>query len=217
MRTLIFADTHLGKRFEEKKFKFLESIIADVDQVIINGDFWEGVGNSFEDFINSPWRHLFPLLKNKKTIYIFGNHDEKKLTNSKVNLFSHQQTDRYELKSNGSVFICEHGNRLISFTNDSDFPKSVLVSKTLDSIEKLMIKVFNKKVFEFICRRFNKVIKKKIKQELLPNQYFVCSHTHVAEVDKNNRFINTGLIKHGLGQYIPIDEGKIDFHEEWYD
>lgn len=217
MRTLIFADTHLGKRFEEKKFRFLKRIITNVDQIIINGDFWEGVGNSFEDFINSPWRHLFPFLKNKKTIYIFGNHDNKKLTDSNVNLFSHQQTDRYELRSNGSVFICEHGNRLISFTNDSNSPKSIIISKTLDYIEKFLIRNLNKRIFTFFCRRYNKIIKNKIKRELAPNQYFICSHTHVSEIDKGNKFINTGLIKHGLGQYITIDEGKIDFHEEWYD
>ncbi len=83
MKTIVLSDTHLYEEFDEKKFNFLKRIISKVDRVIINGDFWDSYICSFSDFINSPWKKLFPLLKTKKTVYIYGNHDKKSLTDKK--------------------------------------------------------------------------------------------------------------------------------------
>jgi predicted MPP superfamily phosphohydrolase len=88
MQTLIFSDTHLTKGFNRKKYEFLREIIEPVDRVIINGDFWDGYLTSFDKFVNSEWQKLFPLLKEKQTIYLYGNHDKTKWCDSRVNLFS---------------------------------------------------------------------------------------------------------------------------------
>jgi len=42
MKIAIFSDTHLRLPFEERKFKFLERVIKNVERIIINGDFWDG-------------------------------------------------------------------------------------------------------------------------------------------------------------------------------
>ncbi|KUK82735.1 MAG: Metallo-dependent phosphatase, partial [Microgenomates bacterium 39_6] len=87
MKTLIFSDTHLTDRLDPKKMAFLKKIINKADQVIINGDFWDGAFISFDQFLSSPWQELFSLLKKKQTIYIYGNHDKKERCGKGVSLF----------------------------------------------------------------------------------------------------------------------------------
>ena len=66
MKILVISDSHLDQNFEQDKLIFLKQLVESVDQVIINGDFWEGYSISFEEFLNSPWKELLPLLKKKK-------------------------------------------------------------------------------------------------------------------------------------------------------
>lgn len=68
MKTIVFSDTHLINKFEENKFQFLSALIASADSIIINGVFWDAYMVSFDAFIKSRWKDLFPLLKEKKTI-----------------------------------------------------------------------------------------------------------------------------------------------------
>ena len=102
MNILVFSDTHLYLPFDGKKFNFLKKIISDSDQVIINGDFFDDYMISFDEFIKSPWNQLFPLLKKKKAIYIFGNHDQEKFSDKRLNLFSDVQVTSYKLQVTGS-------------------------------------------------------------------------------------------------------------------
>jgi len=71
MKILVFSDTHLTDRFDQGKFRFLQKIINFSDQVIINGDFWDSWFTNFDDFVNSEWRKLFPILLKKRAIYIW--------------------------------------------------------------------------------------------------------------------------------------------------
>ncbi len=221
MRILLFSDTHLTCQLDEKKFNFLKTIIKTADKVIINGDFWEGYSISFDNFIYSPWKHLFPLLKSKNTVYIFGNHDREQYLDNKTNLFSTVQTNQYKIKLNDYSFVFEHGNRLIPFYDETTSIKKSKVSRfvgdILEEIEKLATRSVGEKLLRYYCQKQNNKIKTKIKKELSPEQIFVCGHTHLAEFDKKNQFINTGRIKFGLGQYTFIDNRKISQFEEWYD
>jgi predicted phosphodiesterase len=92
MKILVISDVHLDNAFEKPKYRFLKKIIRRADRVIINGDFWDGYLVKFQQFIQSPWKSLFPLLKSKKTIYIYGNHDKKILSDKHTALFSDIQT-----------------------------------------------------------------------------------------------------------------------------
>lgn len=218
MKILVFSDTHLGSSFDEKKFHFLKNLIEKADKVIINGDLWEGYSMSFERFVNSPWKHLFPLLKRKKTIYLFGNHDKKLQSDERVSLFSDTQSNKYVYKPNGIAFVIEHGNRLWNAGDEGKKRDKVVESTTIavDLIEHIITRKLGKKMTKFLLQRFNNIIKKKATAELQKNEVFICGHTHLAEYDKKNRFINTGIIRHGLAQYMIIEDGKIKIHEEWY-
>jgi len=218
MKTLVISDTHLTDRFDPKKCEFLKEIITDADQIIINGDFWDGFITDFSSFLNSPWKRLFPLLKRKKTIYVFGNHDKKQYCNSQTSLFSVLQTNRYELKLNNHRLIFEHGNR---YRPALDEILGIKIPSPITRFahwgEKILVKKFKDRYFNLAYQRFNNGIKEIIKNIDQPDTYYFFGHTHKAEKDLPNRFFNTGIIKGGLGQYILIDNEKIEIKERWYD
>lgn len=219
MKILVFSDTHLDLPFEEKKFKLINRIITDSDRVIIAGDFWEGYQIKFDQFIHSPWKSLFPLLKSRNTIYIYGNHDKKILSDELVSLFSTIQTHQYKLKVDGKIFIVEHGNRLSPFFDDILHLKRppFFLTKQVKKVSQFLLKKYKKKFTRFAYSRFNKTIKRRIKKEFKDNQIIVCGHTHFAEFDLSNQFINTGFIRFGLAQYLVIESQKITPKEEWYE
>lgn len=218
MKILVFSDSRLTDKFEEKKFKFLKKIISQADKVIINGDFWDGYRTTFERFINSQWKKLLPLLKSKNTIYAYGNHDKKIFSDKRTKLFSAIQTERYQLKIDNKLFTFEYGHRLCPFLDDKlrleRVPK--FITALLGKIHELMVKKYGKKFLKIVFKRFNKTIKKKLNGILADNQIYCCGHTHWAEVDIKNKFANSGIIRHGLGQYLIINNGRIELKEEWY-
>ena len=65
-KTLVISDLHLTTASDPKKFRFLKKLISSFDRVIINGDLWCVYTDTFDQFINSDWQRLFPLLKSKK-------------------------------------------------------------------------------------------------------------------------------------------------------
>ncbi len=227
MKTLVFSDTHLGLDhvFEEKKYRFLEQIIRDSDSVIINGDFWEGCFITFDQFKNSPYRHLFPLLKAKKTVYIPGNHDDLGLHEKGTSLFADKTTLRHEITLGNNNLVFEHGDRQIQFFSKNHHPENKAMNeinkqylRLIDKIEKTIVRKLRKiPAVQFFQKKLNEVIKKNMKKSLRKDQIFVCGHTHLAEFNPNEKFINTGMIKYGLGQYMMIENNTLTPHETWYD
>jgi len=219
MKLLVLSDTHLTLPFEEKKYQLLKRIIFDADQVVINGDFWEGYLHSFDDFIRSDWKKLFPLLKKKQTIYILGNHDRLIFADKKkFSLFSDKQLTKYVWTSRDKTFVFEHGNRHLPLEEslpDVTVPLFRLTVAFWNMIEHLCI-IGTGNRYQRMLQKYNDKIKKKIRKEYTLGEYFVCGHTHCQEVDLENRFINTGIIKYGLAQFMYIEDGIINTVEERY-
>ncbi|QQS44122.1 metallophosphoesterase family protein [Candidatus Roizmanbacteria bacterium] len=219
MKTLVISDTHLDLPFDEKKFALLSRIINDADRVIINGDFWEGFLLTFDEFYASEWRNLFPLLKEKQAVYIFGNHDAQEYNDpEKIKEFSIIQTDRYSFRENEFVFIFEHGHRILPLEKtkpDVTDPKFHKIVRKVDALERLFIRYFGS-FYQALVSGFNTVVKKRIQHELKDNELFFCGHTHIHEINHKKRFYNTGIIKHGLAQYIYIENGEIIPRKERY-
>ncbi len=218
MKILIFSDTHLSEKFEEHKFNYLSRIIKDADRVIIDGDFWEAHATTFSGFITSHWKHLFPMLKSRKTVYIYGNHDKEKDCTKETNLFSDIQTARYEFSSGSTHFIVEHGNNRVSIFGDRpEYEKTSSLSLLMSPFTYLTQKVLiQTKLYRLAFQRYNKIIKKTYSSKLKENEIFVCGHTHCAEIDLKNHFVNSGINSLGLGQCVIIEDGIITAHEEWY-
>ena len=217
MKILIISDTHLGEHFEEKKFNLLRKIIAGVDKVIINGDFWEGYTTSFDTFIKSPWKRLFPYLLKRKAIYLYDNHDKKEYVNDKVKLFSVQQAKAYSFRSGNKKFFVEHGDRIAPLWDKYFHPTPSFIINFLGFIEKNMTRNFNKKLLFVFYKGAREKIKMYTRKNFKKNEFFVCGHIPLQEIDISNHYINSGLSKYGLCQYIIIENGKILAKEAWHE
>lgn len=206
MKYLIFSDSHLHS-FDEKKYLLLKEAIEQSDRVIINGDFWDGYLTSFETFINSQWQLLFPFLKSRQTVYIYGNHDKKRQSDERVQLFSTEQTQRYKLPVNSHTLVLEHGDRLAPMwdvtylTGTGPYWQTRLTEK----LQHAVVGLLRDRVLHAASGPLNRKIKKKLKEELAKDEIYVCGHTHLAEFSLHEQFINTGFIKYGFAQYLMID------------
>ena len=219
MKILVFSDSHLNLPFQQSKCDFLKSIIEPADHVIINGDFWDGYFITFDQFIESEWKQLFPLLKKRNAVYIFGNHDRSSFADNRANLFSDTQTLQHQLESGNKLFVFEHGNRLYP-TMDEKVTSARMRkfnSRIINSIERRILKRFGESPLLRIMSGKNNKIKKKVLKEIPAHAYFICGHTHCAEFDEENRFINSGFMKHGIAQYLYIQDGKVERRLERYD
>jgi predicted phosphodiesterase len=218
MKTLVFSDTHLTHTFDPRLLKFLEKIISPVDAVIINGDFWDSYLTNFDRFTASKWNDtLFPLLKSKNTIYLYGNHDDISRSDSRVSLFSNEIKAVHSINSGDTIFHIEHGHvQAPSF--DAQFPflkKSILVNKLNYLKNYIGIKYFGKKLFldEVMA---NKKLKQWKNKNLDENTYFVTGHSHLYEIDESAKFANSGFIQHSRASYLTIEDGKIELHKSRY-
>jgi predicted phosphodiesterase len=169
-------------------------------------------GYTFLEFVNlNEYQELFKLLKSKETIYIYGNHDyEAEQEKHLANVFSDIQGKEYDLEIGEYRYHFEHGHR---FFYDNPKVKFINVYSTIDKypILRRMVNRFT----NFSYRNFpNRVKNTKVAKKR--NQYiksvkpkgviYVVGHTHVAELDIQNGFINTGCIMDGETAYVTINE-----------
>lgn len=224
MSLLVISDTHLHSPVSQKKFRFLKDLINDPEytSVIINGDFWEGYGIKFDHFMRSQWRELFPLLKQKHAVYIYGNHDKRSFSDDRIYEFCDVATERYEIDIGPSHFIFEHGHR-IAWKIDAQL--HIVRPNTwsfwfFELLQTIYIYIVGAKGFWILFGKFNNQIKRHLRSELLdePNHVFVCGHTHCAEIDLPAKFVNGGIFKYGYAQYLTIsDTGEVKLHDRRYD
>ncbi|NCN45048.1 MAG: hypothetical protein COU63_00535 [Candidatus Pacebacteria bacterium CG10_big_fil_rev_8_21_14_0_10_36_11] len=211
-KILLFSDSHLHPPiFKKAYFDRLVNLIEQADQVIINGDFWEGYFYSFDQFVNSKWNQLFPLLKQKHTIYLPGNHDLMSKLDKRTNLFSSAVVESYEFSSGGKNFICLHGNKYIeSPSQNSLLMRNKFLLGLFYSIYYFGFWILGDnfwKIYEFENARLRMVQKKYFSDKTL-----ITGHTHLAEISKN--FINSGLMTFGFFQYIWIEDGQVRQYKE---
>ncbi len=239
MQYTIISDTHLSAYiFDSAQFEALVDVISKSDRVILNGDFFDAYLSTFDAFYNSKWNKLFPLLKKKKAIYVYGNHDRPEYLDERVSEFTTEQTYRKELSSNDQTIVVQHGQ---SFAPDFDgrfptlsyylawfYPRYFYHEQNETWLNKLVLRHY--------VRNKNIMIHKELKRSIefykknnahCRNHWFVCGHSHITEMDTKLRFANSGLFRNGFAQYAQIDDsGKIrlvvdsysqekkEFHEE---
>jgi predicted phosphodiesterase len=216
MKTLIISDIHLTHHFDEKKYLFLENLFLQHDAIILNGDFWDGFSTTFNQFVSSKWSGLFPLLKSKGAIYLFGNHDHKEYMDERVNLFSIMQKENHLLEIGSDIYHIEHGHMLEPGI-DGIIPLSRSLLKyinfTTHIIENILVRLGSPQ--NIIMKQANKAIKKKLHKKQFPHWY-LCGHTHVAEFDKPNKFANSGFVQYGKASYLIVDSSGPSLQTEWY-
>lgn len=205
-KILIFSDTHFSPKFNPRLYKKLVGLIRQADQVIINGDFWEGYFYSFDDFVNSPWKKLFPLLKKKKTIYLPGNHDPLSELDKRTKLFSNKVQKEYEFKSGNKTFVCTHGDQYI----ESPGKKSILIrspfwSSLLYAVYYAGMWLFREHFWKIY--RFENTRLQKIQKEKYPGKVLITGHTHL--IQNQQDYVNLGLMTFGFFQYTWVENGRV--------
>lgn len=207
MKTIICSDLHLAGDFDATKFEYLKDLFSDCDQLIINGDFWDGYEIRFEKFVKTPWSRLFPIMLAKNTVYIYGNHD-KADWNIRPELFSTSQFSSYTLQVGKVELLIEHGHQF-SPSFDITWPKLSYVLSSIVSSKRF--RLGNElKGWE------NMQMKKYAKENLHANQLLVCGHSHIPENNRAHHYLNTGFIENGIASYIAIVGTSIKLVTETY-
>lgn len=206
MRILVFSDTHFTDHFDQARFEAISSLLISVDQVIINGDFWDGYSVSFDKFVNSEWKKLFPLLKEKKCIYIYGNHDDIKMSDERRDLFADKVCEKYTCSLGGKDFVFLHGQQ---YAKTIDMRFRFLVSPFTNGLVNTYFSIGTKLFKEKFWKR--KQPQNRRMYEGMSKDYkgiFFTGHSHYMQKIGDN-FYNSGLINYGLLQYLIIDDGEV--------
>lgn len=215
-RVMIFSDTHLSHQLDLAQYKFIVQEIESADRVIINGDFWDYGETTFDEFVNSEWKRLFPLLKKKKTIYLYGNHDLRKVSDQRVNLFSVEQGDQCLLETENRRLVIRHGCYLAP-SNDIKFP-SIFSNQPMlklgDWLNLIGVRVARDLYLKMFFTRNRKM--KKLSKKLDHEEILICGHSHLLEESLDQNYINTGVIRWGLGQYLLIDKEELKLIKKRY-
>lgn len=216
MKTVILSDTHLSKKFYSKKFDYLKHIIDDSDKVIIAGDFWDGFLTSFDQFINSKWQELFPLLLEKQAVYLYGNHDRPEWCDERVSLFSVEHGMDTTFSSDGQPYHVTHGHTVFESFEDKYPILNCKVSLRLGSKIDLVHKYLWGNSFLKEGSSINQPMMNWVKQNLLGEEILVTGHSHYPEVSLPDRFVNSGFIGLGYGNYAVVDDGGPQIVKERY-
>lgn len=220
--TIIFSDTHLMDRFDPNKFTYLYKIISQADKIIINGDFWDG-STSFDAFVESGWKALFPLLRSKEAIYIYGNHDPEDQCDERAARFSVLQLDELDIEISGIKLHIEHGGRLarhklsiIMRIASWTVAGKPIGGHLLYFLAKLGLRLFGRMGLIIKEKSNNERMKVWAREMLEEDQILICGHTHLAELDLDAQLVNSGFIDFGYGQYLKIEDGNLTLVDERY-
>lgn len=229
MRYLIFSDTHLSAyQFDKLKFAKLVEVISQAERVIINGDFFDGYLCTFDSFVRSPWSKLFPLLKQKKAIYIYGNHDRPEYMDERVTEFSDEQTYRKELIFLSRKVVVQHGQ---NFAPDFDgrfpslsyylawfYPRYFYHEQNKTLLNRLFLGYYSDNKNKLLHAEMKRSLKyMKRHNPWCRDSWFICGHSHLAEMNDELKFVNDGHFSRGAAEYVAINEqGEITLYKDEY-
>jgi len=208
------SDLHLTPFFNRKKFECLASIIRSADQVAIVGDLWDGHLCTFEEFVRSPWNKLFPLLKERETLYLPGNHDPLEWCDERVNLFSVHQEEAVDLQVGEFHLHLEHGHRIlpeIQTLTPEQFRMLHRYCPLIGWVDFLLFRVLLHGLGGDRWARFNNRnriprLKQRARELAETGKWLVCGHLHLAELDREAKYANCGFVGLGRASYLRVDQ-----------
>lgn len=213
MQTLVFSDTHLSTKFNKKLFNALADLISKSERVIINGDFWEGLAIKFDDFLQSEWKQLFPLLKQKNAVYVYGNHDHQIYSDERVYQFCSQAVTEYHLETPSHKYIFKHGHEFLfpkhsdkclrDKANEAGTRWRRFRLKVAEIVQGVGFGLFGPKVLPAFINHIPKD-----KRDIVAEKeaVLVCGHTHRPYHNKKLKFVDIGFFSYGWANYMEIDE-----------
>lgn len=218
MEYLVISDLHLTE-FDKKKLDYLSGLFNKYDNIVLNGDFWTSYYGSFDAFINSEWKQLFPILKSKNTIYIEGNHDLFKASDDRISLFCNDHKKELKIELGNEVYIIRHGHTYFH-KSKSDLEKRIWIVlgiyKLRIALEKFLIFNFGTDFHQMFFSQDNAKIKSAKSVSPEKDYWLITGHTHVSEFNFKEKFINTGFSNYGLATYAVLSESGPKLYNEKY-
>lgn len=219
MKILVFSDTHLTEVFDQDLYNYIAKLVKSVDLVIINGDFWDAYLTTFDQFVNSGWSKLFPLLRKKNTVYLFGNHDKKEFADDRIRLFAKKFGYKYHFRSGDKLFEVAHGDKLApTYDQIPIFKNPNVVRVFYKSLKKAMTNHKTAKSFVTFMEYHRNLGQERTLQKYAKKQkqnnkriFHIFGHTHLTKMDIDSRYINTGVFEKNKKGFVIIENGEINF------
>lgn len=227
LSTLILSDTHIGEKFFTERFQALFQLFEKYDQIILNGDFlddfWE-----YEKTITSQWRPLFELLKTKKVIYLFGNHDiDSVALRDATSNFITEYANEYYLPVGEKELVIMHGHTIYPRLGGLLYEEQLTTGRKIaQKIMRLLAHVLYPvvlivrffieqhsslvKLQRPIIMRQNNQMKQYAKNNLASHQILVCGHSHLIEDAQQTNFINIGANCYERLEYLSIIDDSLE-------
>jgi predicted phosphodiesterase len=217
MKTLVISDTHFYTKVDSVLLDYILDLLSRADKVILNGDFWDGFLCSFDEFYHSGWNKLFKKLKEKKAVYIHGNHDEAMFMDDRVHDFSVEQQYRFEYEQAGKKYLFEHGHQ-IAPEFDSRHPHITTHFKRFYPFFYHNVMYGNSDFSHFVFNRF--VLSSEKKRDSIITNYissldncvydqYVCGHSHIFHKKPVGNYLNSGVVRMNTASYLLIDGSDI--------
>lgn len=221
MKVLVFSDSHLTDQFDQRLYDYIVNLLKKADKVIINGDLWDAYLVTFDEFINSKWKKLFPLLKKKKCVYILGNHDKRKFMDERVSLISDEVVDSFEFIQKKTRFHIQHGHFIAPTYDRYRFLKNPNRVRNLYKIFRAHILpvFFVQLIYNYIEHKKGKSQFEKFVKDCLPKKtetdVFIFGHTHLHLKTPNGLIHNLGPLDSNNKHYMLIENGVVQAYPEY--
>jgi UDP-2,3-diacylglucosamine pyrophosphatase LpxH len=220
MKTLIISDIHLTPLFNQNKFDYLKKLFNRFDRIIVNGDLYDGYLFSFDQFAQSKWKPLLEILRSKKTMYFYGNHDKGTWIKGKAEKYVDYTDKVHKVKYGKYLLWMEHGDLI----NRSIAEKIPWAANRITAWIVHFIRIWGVIIFgDSFYKKLNpyhilvhKDLKSWAKQNLKDGQILICGHSHTACLDLENHYANSGFVGQGWASYLVLEDNEIKLVEERY-
>ncbi|MFH0840852.1 MAG: UDP-2,3-diacylglucosamine diphosphatase [bacterium] len=219
--TLIISDLHLGFRFS--RTVRLLSILKkyDFNQLIVNGDIFDNL--DLTRLETEHWEvlsYLRKISKDKKVVWIVGNHDGRPDILS--NLIGAKVFDYFIWEMQGKKYLAIHGHQFDRFLHKNIFLSNIaeafyyFVKKYELQNKNMLISNWIKRNNRSWLRLSNEVARGAMRfARRRECDYVFCGHTHIDKHVKGRRieYFNSGSWIERPAHYITIKGDKIKINE----
>jgi predicted phosphodiesterase len=209
MRTIVFSDTHLTDDFDQVQCDYIVKLVQSVDQVILNGDFWDGYLSKYEDFSRS-WQPLLSALASANTLYIPGNHDRLEWISGKASAFAKVHDREVRLQLGETCYRIQHGHKIAHEFDD----RHLTLTHFFARLYWIVVWLRKNWLLGGLLRLHEQFVSNVLEKQLLlyarkhaaQSECFIFGHTHLTTNLPEQHYLNPGISTNRVFRYISIDE-----------
>ncbi len=209
----VFSDAHLMEFTpkDQPRFALGMALAKKARIVIANGDIIEPKHQ--KQVWESKWREFLEVIK-QKGVVLGGNHD-KITTLRKMRPFWAKLAGIYRFTSNNTRFVVTHGDRFDTALNWDKGLDWKIIDKwylSIKFLEERLTLPGNRNLLTWFYRSWNEEQKKRFHEIATPTERKIAGHTHLAEIDVFNFYVNIGSFNRQRPSWAWIEDGNISLH-----